>query len=122
MQVNWIYTLFWSKWVVLAILSSFTLLMIGFNKGFIDRSYGKIVDGDLKVTLSGKIAWIFETSDLIKDWIYVFSFKHSKIIIVVLAFSMTFPFAIFYQSVGDKLSYITAIINFLGLKNDETGL
>lgn len=122
MQVNWIYTLFWSKWVVLAILSSFTLLMIGFNKGFIDRSYGKVVDEDLKVTLSGKIAWIFETSDLIKDWIYVFSFKHSKIIIVVLAFSMTFPFAIFYQSVGDKLSYITAIINFLGLKNDETGL
>lgn len=122
MQVNWIYTLFWSKWVVLAILSSFTLLMIGFNKGFIDRSYGKVVDEDLKVTLSGKIAWIFETSDLIKDWIYVFSFKHSKIIIVVLAFSMTFPFAIFYQFLGDKLSYITAIINFLGLKNDETGL
>ena len=122
MQVNWIYTLFWSKWVVLAILSSFTLLMIGFNKGFIDRSYGKVVDEDLKVTLSGKIAWIFETSDLIKDWIYVFSFKHSKIIIVVLAFSMTFPFAIFYQYLGDKISYITAIINFLGLKNDETGL
>ena len=38
-------------------------------------------------------AWIAETVDYIKDVIYTVAFKHKLFELLVLTFSLTFPFA-----------------------------
>ena len=43
----------------------------------------------------GYTAWIAETVDYIKDVIYTVAFKHKLFELLVLTFSLTFPFAAF---------------------------
>ena len=44
--------------------------------------------------LTAKVKWIFETIDLIKDWLYLFLFKHTFGAMITLIISLTVPFAI----------------------------
>ena len=68
--------------------------------GFVDKSKGinqrnKIInDTGLLARINAKINWILELIDYVKDWMYLFLFKHLLIPFLILAFSLSFPFAL----------------------------
>ena len=69
--------------------------------GYVDKSKGidageKVVKATgLAATINAKVSGILEMIDYYKDWIYLFMFKHRLMPFLFLAFSLSFPFAVF---------------------------
>ena len=101
--------LMYATWIILA-----TFIALGYYLA----SRGKRVINEMsKATgFMAKFSLIFETLDLVKDWIYFFTFRHSQWAIITLLISITLPFGIMHSVITlDKTPTFHALTIFLGL-------
>lgn len=108
----YVLTPFWMKWHVTTYALPLTTLSMVTAKAYVDES--RIVNNQDAIVSSGladKVTWMIEMYDLYKDWIYFYMFHHIFIARVILAFSLTYPFAhaMSFKGANDR----TVIHNFL---------
>lgn len=91
----WIDSNFWRVWQVL-MYATWIVVSAQIAIFYVLSSQG--VDVPNKVVhatgMTAKVKWIFETIDMIKDWMYLFLFKHTFGAMITLIISLTVPFAI----------------------------
>ena len=90
------------------------------SKGILASKKGLEATG-LAATVNAKISWMLEIIDFVKDWIYLFMFRHRLMPFLILAFSLSFPFALFDKFVNDDYGtfLIRNIMTFLGITVTE---
>lgn len=105
-------TPFWMKWHVTNFALPLTTFSMVTAKTYAEES--RRVNNQEAITTSGiveKLTWMIEMYDLLKDWKYFYMFHHIYIARVILAFSLTYPFA---KSMSfDGASDRTVVHNFL---------
>lgn len=65
--------------------------------------------------------WIIEMVDLVKDWIYLFMFKHVRLAYITLLTSITFPMSLAcsFWSGSYGNTFIKALLEFMGFTVDS---
>lgn len=81
-----------SSWLFLAPLVAQGLYLKYKNRDYLDEL-------SKKVGFIVNTTWAIETLDIIKDWIYLYVFKHEWWVVLILVFSIVAPFS-FADSVG----------------------
>lgn len=70
---------------------------------------------DKKGRTGALVTWILELVDIVKDWIYLLMFKHKPRAFLILAFSLSIPFAFFDQYWASTHTFIRNLLNFIGI-------
>ena len=97
---------FWKAFQILCYSQWFFLFYklstsyVAMSKG-IDLIEKALSNTSLAATINNQCSWVLEMIDLSKDWIYLFMFYHRLLPFLILAFSLSFPFALIDAAIND---------------------
>ena len=82
------------KWHIVNYALPLTTLSLVTANTYVYETRKNNMEGTINASsLATKLTWAIEMYDLYKDWRYFFMFPHIFIARIILAFSLTFPFA-----------------------------